>query len=115
MLHPPADDDLAAAERLYAVLSADSSYLRLRRLMEVDWSAAASITVEELGLARLLRARARRLRRLLGDDPARWNAIAQAIRYTERHDRLARTALWWLGALARDPLLQPERPQPRNL
>jgi|GEM_PF-2266740 len=114
MTHPPSKEDLAAAERLYAVLSSDSSYLRLRQLMEVDWSAAASITVEELGLARLLRLHARRLRRILSDDPARWNAIAQAIRYTERHDHLARTALWWLGALARDPLLQPEYPRPRN-
>lgn len=100
----PPPNDLEAVERLYAALAADGSYARLQRLMEVDWSAEADITVEEVGLARLLRSHAVRLRAVIGDDAARWNDLAQAIRYTERRDDLARTALWWLGHLARDPL-----------
>ena len=102
----PSSDDIAAVERLYAALQADGSFARLQRLMEVDWSAEADCTVEEVGLARPLRSHAERLRAVIGDDASCWNELAQTIRYTERRDEVARTALWWLGHLARDPLLR---------
>ena len=106
MTAEPPRDAFETVEVLYTALASDGSFARLQRLMEVDWSAEADITVEDVGLARLLRSHAARLRALIGDDAARWNELAQAIRYTERRDNLARTALWWLGHLARDPLLR---------
>jgi hypothetical protein len=106
MGNAPSQQDVETVERLYTFLAADVAFARVQRLMEIDWSAEADITVEDVGLARLLRTQAARLRGLVGDDRDRWNALAQTIRYTERRDDLARTALWWLGHLARDPLLR---------
>ena len=102
----PEPGELAAVERLYAALSAEPAFARLQRLMEVDWSAAAAATVEEVGLVPLLQRHADRLRAVIGDDAAAWDTLAQTIRYTERVDASARTALWWLGRLSRDPLLR---------
>lgn len=102
----PDPGELAAVERLYAALAAEPAFARLQQLMEVDWSAAAAATVEEVGLVPLLQRHAERLRAVVGNDPAGWDTLAQTIRYTERSDAAARTALWWLGHLARDPLLR---------
>lgn len=101
----PNANDLHAADALVALIDGDAAFERLRRLMEVDWCAEADVTVEEVGLVPLLQRQAARLRAAAGGDPERWNALAQAIRYLERHDRPARTTLWWLGELAREPLL----------
>jgi hypothetical protein len=92
---------------VYALLAADPTFSRVRRLMEVDWS-LAEVTVEELGLPRLMRIQAGKLWALLdgGAMPLDAGAVAAAIRYTERHDALARDALWWLGQISFDPLLR---------
>jgi hypothetical protein len=102
----PDPGQFVAVEQLYRALAVEPGFARLQRLMEVDWSAAAAATVEEVGLVPLLQRHAERLRGVVGDDPTGWDALAQTIRYTERWDSTARTALWWLGHLARDPLLR---------
>ena len=94
-------------EALYALLSRDAAFARIHRLMEVDWS-EADTTVEEIGLLRLMLHQARKLWSLLESSDAEgvaWGDLADAIRYTERHDAVAREALWWLGQLASDPFL----------
>jgi hypothetical protein len=87
-------------------MAADPGFMRLRRLMEVDWSEAAT-TVEEIGLPRLLRNQVRKLRSLPAMRGARrvdWLDVADAIRYAERYDQAAQNALWWLGYLASPPV-----------
>lgn len=98
----PSRQALDCAEALYALLAHDAAFARVRRLWEVDWS-EADVTVEALGLTRLMRHEAQKLLPLL--DGAGWAEVAEAIRWTERHDALAQTALWWLGQLAADPAL----------
>lgn len=105
----PSAADLHAADALIALIDSDVAFVRLRQLMEVDWTAAAAVTVEEVGLVPLLQRQAARLRAAAGADRERWDALGQAIRYLERHDPAARTALWWLGKLAREPLLRGAR------
>jgi hypothetical protein len=102
----PSAAALRLTEALFALLSADPFFSRVRRLMEVDWS-EADTTIEEIGLPRLLRQQAYKLWALLpaGSTAPEWCDVADAIRYSERHDGLARDALWWLGELSRDPLL----------
>ena len=101
----PSRQAFECAEALYALLARDAAFARVRRLWEIDWS-EADITVEALGLTRLMRHEAQKLLPLLdragGID---WTDVADAIRWTERHDALARTALWWLGQIASDPAL----------
>ncbi len=129
----PSASVLRLVEALYGVLGHDPAFARLHRLMEVDWS-EADVTVEEIGLPRLMQNQARKLWSLsqeAADDApsdaalhtAEYNSpghlptghasanadfcdLADAIRYSERHDGLARDALWWLGQLASDPLLR---------
>jgi hypothetical protein len=85
---------------LYALVEDDTAFVRLRRLMEVDWT-EADATVEAVGLPPLLQGRARKLASLAAGIPSvAWADMADAIRYTERHDEIARTALWWLGFVA---------------
>ncbi len=106
----PSRRALDRAEALYALLARDASFARVRRLWEVDWS-EADVTVEALGLTRLLRHEAQKLLPLLdGTGGIGWADVAEAIRWTERHDALAQTALWWLGQLAADPALASRRP-----
>ena len=101
---PPAV--MQRVEALYAALAGDAAFARLRRLMEVDWS-AADATVEDLGLPRLMRHEAHKLAAVLaGAEGIDWADVADAIRYTERHDALAQDALWWLGQLASNPSLR---------
>jgi len=95
-------------DALYAALAADVAFARVRRLMEFDWS-VSDLTVEALGLVRLLQNEARKLDTMFTDQGAgevTWSDVADAIRYTERHDALAQDALWWLSHLATDPLLR---------
>jgi len=103
----PSPRALDCAEALFALLARDAGFARVRRLWEVDWS-EADVTVEALGLTRLMRHEARKLLPLI--DGAGWAEVAEAIRWTERHDPLAQTALWWLGQLAADPALVSRRP-----
>lgn len=101
----PSQRALDCAEALYAVLERDAGFVRVRRLWEIDWS-EADVTVEALGLTRLMRHEARKLLPLMdGAGAIGWAEVAEAIRWTERHDTLAQTALWWLGQLAADPAL----------
>lgn len=101
----PSRQALACAEALYALLARDAGFARVRRLWEVDWS-EADVTVEALGLPRLTRNEARKLLPLLEDaGDTGWAEVAEAIRWTERHDELAQTALWWLGQILTDPAL----------
>ncbi len=101
----PSEQNFRLVEALYVVLGRDPAFARVRRLMEIDWS-EADVTVEEIGLPRLMQNQARKLWSLSADIPGLpWSDAADAIRYTERHDGLARDALWWLGQLASDPLL----------
>ncbi len=93
-------------EALLDLLARDPAFGRVRRLMEVDWSQAET-TVEAIGLPRLLRHQARKLRALAAPgDGVSWSDVADAIRWSERHDTAARDALWWLGELSFDPLLR---------
>jgi hypothetical protein len=101
----PSREALERAEALYALLARDAAFARVRRLWEIDWS-EADATVEDVGLLRLMRHEAQKLLSVLdGAAPAGWADVADAIRWTERHDGLAQTALWWLGQLAADPAL----------
>jgi hypothetical protein len=96
----PSDSVMERVAALYALIEADPGFLRLRRLMEVDWT-EADTTVEAVGLPRLLRARAGKLAQLAAARPSvPWSDVADAIRYTERHDQTAQTALWWLATLS---------------
>ena len=105
----PSPRALDCAEALYAVLARDAGFARVRRLWEIDWS-EADVTVEALGLTRLLRNEARKLLPLLdGAGDTSWADVAEAIRWTERHDALAQTALWWLGQIGADPALAARR------
>jgi len=100
----PSSEALECAEALYALLAQDAAFIRVRRLWEIDWSEAEA-TVEGVGLARLMRHEARKLLPLLEGAGIAWADVADAIRWTERHDTLAQTALWWLGQIAADPAL----------
>lgn len=104
----PSETVLAQTRALYALIEADAAFVRLRCLMEVDWT-EADATVDEVGLPRLLQVQARKLASLAAADPATgWADVADAIRYTERHDETARTALWWLGFVARSATVSSE-------
>lgn len=103
----PSEQVFWLVESLYVMLARGPAVARVRRLMEIDWS-KADVTVEQIGLPRLMQNQARKLWTLLGNTPGLLcSDVADAIRYTERHDGLARDALWWLGQLASDPMLRP--------
>ncbi len=105
----PPQATLDCAEALYALLARDAAFTRVRRLWEIDWS-EADVTVEDVGLTRLMQHEAQKLLPLLdGAAGIGWADVADAIRWTERHDALAQTALWWLGQLAADPALAGQR------
>jgi hypothetical protein len=101
----PSATVFARVEALFAGIAADQGYARLRRLMEIDWT-EADASVEAIGLPRLMQNQLRKLRALpamRGAERDDWLDLADAIRYSERHDRIAQDALWWLSFLASMP------------